>query len=110
MEYEKILQLLRELEKRRVKYVLVGAVAMNLLGIVRATEDIDLFVPPDEENLLGLKERLGAVWNDPEIEGIRAGDLNGEYGVIRYAPPGQRLVVDLITRLGDAFRYEDLDA
>lgn len=110
MEYERILQLLRELEKRRVKYILVGALAMNVLGILRATEDIDLFLPRDQENLQRLKDALRAVWNDPEIDGIRSEDLDGQYGVIRYGPPEERLVIDLITHLGDAFRYDDLEA
>jgi len=36
--------------------------------------------------------------------------LSGAYGVVRYGPPNERLTVDLITHLGDAFRYEDLEA
>lgn len=110
MEYDRILQFLRELESRRVEYILVGALAMNVHGILRATEDIDLFLPRSQENLQRLKDALHAVWNDPEIEGIRAEDLEEQFGVIRYGPPDHRLVVDLITRLGDAFRYEDLQA
>lgn len=108
MEYEKILALLRELENRRVQYVLVGAMAMNVLGIVRATEDVDLFLPNDKENLQRVREALRAVWKDPQIDEIRDEDLSDRYGVIRYSPPNERLVVDLITHLGDAFRYEDL--
>jgi predicted nucleotidyltransferase len=110
MEMERIQALLRELDQRGVQYILVGAVAMNVLGILRATQDIDLFLPPDKGNLARLKEALRAVWDDPEIEGIREEDLLQEYGVIRYGPPGERLTVDLITHLGEAFRYEDLQA
>ena len=38
-----------------VDYVLVGGVAVNLHGIVRATEDADLFVRPDAENVARLR-------------------------------------------------------
>ncbi|MCL6481525.1 MAG: hypothetical protein K6U02_07335 [Firmicutes bacterium] len=31
----------------------------------------------------------------------------GEYPTIRYAPPKEDLVIDLMARLGDAWRYED---
>ena len=110
MEYERILALLRELERRKVDYILVGAVAMTILGIVRATEDIDFFLPRNEENLRCFKEALRAVWNDPEIDAIRPEDLAANYGVIRYGPPNERLTIDVITRLGTAFQYEDLAA
>ena len=38
--------LLGALHRDRVEYVLVGGVALNLHGIVRATEDVDFFVDP----------------------------------------------------------------
>ena len=44
MDFERFLAFLRELERNMVDYVLVGGVALNLHGIIRATEDIDLFV------------------------------------------------------------------
>ncbi|NKC14096.1 MAG: hypothetical protein GKR94_18490 [Gammaproteobacteria bacterium] len=33
-----------------VEYVLIGGAALNVHGIVRATEDIDLMVRPDADN------------------------------------------------------------
>lgn len=50
------------------------------------------------------------VWDDPEIDSITAGDLTGEYATVRYGPPVDEMVVDLMPRPGDAFRYEDLEA
>lgn len=40
-------QLLGALEARRVDYALVGGLALAVHGVVRATEDIDVLVPPE---------------------------------------------------------------
>jgi hypothetical protein len=57
-----------------------------------------------------MKRALRSVWGDPEIDAITSEDLSGEYPAIRYGPPGGDLVIDLMTRLGEAFRFEDLAA
>lgn len=110
MDVDKLLQLFRELHQKQVAYVLVGGVALGLLGLVRATEDVDLFVKPDEENIRRLREALRAVWHDPEIEKISASDLAGEYPVVRYGPPDGDLVVDILAKLGNSWRFENMEA
>lgn len=110
MDLDVLLRLFRELHEKQVAYVLVGGVALGLLGLIRATEDVDLFVKTDEDNVRKLREALRAVWNDPEIEKITASDLAGEYPVIRYGPPNGDVVVDILGRLGDSWRFEDLHA
>lgn len=44
-------ELFQALEAEKVKYLLVGGIAVNLYGIERATADVDLVVSLDEENL-----------------------------------------------------------
>lgn len=109
MEYDTVLQLLRELHHHEVEYVLVGGVALNLLGLVRPTDDVDLFIRPTEANVARLKLALRAVWDDPAIEEIAAVELAGEIAVVRYGPPGSDIIVDVIARLGTAFEYDDLE-
>lgn len=41
----------RELNKAKVKYLVVGGVAVNLYGYVRFTGDLDLLIALDKENL-----------------------------------------------------------
>lgn len=106
---EYFLILMRALETHRVDYVLVGGMAVNLHGLVRATEDIDLFVRPEPDNIERLRKALREVWDDPCIDDISTEDLCGEYPVVRYGPPVGAFVVDLITRLGEAFQFEDLE-
>lgn len=110
MEFDRMLSLLRALWDEGVDYVLVGGAAMNLHGIIRATEDLDLFVSVDHENIETLKRALRSVWDDPEIDEIRAGDLAGDHAVVRYGPPEEQFVIDIIARIGDAFAFEDLRA
>lgn len=45
------LDLFKALEKHRVRYLLVGGLAMNLHGVPRATMDVDLVLALDPANL-----------------------------------------------------------
>lgn len=108
MDFEKFLALLKALAHEGVDYVLVGGVALNVHGIVRATEDVDLFIRPESDNVERLKLALRSIWDDPDIAEITIRDLAGEYPTIRYGPPGEEFVVDLLSRLGSTFTFEDL--
>src|SRR5258708_6703544 len=73
-------RVLAAFEKAGVRYAVFGAVAMSLHGLARNTEDLDLFVEP-----------------------------MGEYPSVRYIPPEGDFYVDIVTRLGEAFSFADLD-
>ena len=109
MDYEVIKRVLAALESRGVKYVIFGAVALNLHGLARATEDLDLFIAPEEANIDRLKMALRDVFDDPEIEHITALDLLGEYPAVQYNPPEGPFRIDILTRLGEAFTFSDLE-
>jgi hypothetical protein len=96
------------LREAGVDYAVFGAIALGLHGLARATADLDLFVRPDEENIERLKAALRAVFSDPHIDEIAGADLCGEYPAVRYIPP-DGFSLDILTRIGDAFRYADLD-
>lgn len=56
------LELLRELEAAKVRYVIVGGLAVILHGFARLSMDIDLAISLDSENVnrfLGVAQRLG---------------------------------------------------
>lgn len=108
--YRRLAELLRAFAEEEVDYVLIGGLALGLQGLVRATEDIDLFLRPDEENVARAKRALRRVWNDPAVDEIAAADLLGDYPVVRYGPPDDDVIVDLLTRIGTAVRFEDLEA
>jgi hypothetical protein len=91
-----------------VRYVIVGAAALNLHGLARFTEDLDLFVAADHENVDRLKRALLAVFNDAHANEISAEDLAGEYPAVQYIPPDGTFHIDIVARLGDAFQFDDL--
>lgn len=45
-------EILREFQKQRVKYIIVGGIAVNLLGSLRSTANIDMLVEMSDENLV----------------------------------------------------------
>ena len=84
---------------------------MAFHGIVRATEDIDLFVRATTDNLARLRKALRAVHpDDPSIDEIRDADLLGDYPSVRYYPPTGDLYLDIMTRLGERAGYETVEA
>jgi nucleotidyltransferase AbiEii toxin of type IV toxin-antitoxin system len=109
MDFDVLKRVLAALEARRVRYVIFGAVALNLHGLARSTEDLDLFVDPEESNIELLKLALKDAIDDPEIEQIAAADLLGPYPAVQYFPPGGAFHIDILTRLGDAFHFSDLE-
>jgi hypothetical protein len=111
MDFEEAKRILRALELEGVRYVLVGSMAMAAQGLIRATRDMDLFVAPDHENVDRLRAALRrVVGEDPNLEQITAQDLAGDYPAIEYVPPAGSYSLDILSRLGDAFKYEDIEA
>lgn len=104
------MRILGALARHGVEYVLVGSMAMAAQGLVRATRDMDIFVSPDHANVERLKAALREVFNDPAIDEITSRDLAGDYPALQYAPPGHDYWIDILGRLGEAFRYSDLES
>jgi len=92
-----------------VRYLVFGGAALNLHGLPRFTEDLDVFIEPTRENVEAVKRALRKVYDDPNIDEISADDLVGEYPAVQYVPPEGDFHVDILTRLGEAFRFEDLE-
>jgi hypothetical protein len=109
MDFARVSRLLAALESENVRYAVVGAAALNLHGLARFTDDLDLFIAPEAGNVERLKRALASVFIDPTISEISAEDLLGEYPAVQYIPPEGTFHIDILTRLGDAFRFEDLE-
>ena len=109
MDFVLTKRLIEALERERVDYAVFGAAALNLHGLARFTDDLDLFIAPDRGNVERLKRALAAVFDDPSIEEISADDLLGDYPAVQYIPPEGTFHIDILTRLGEAFRFDDLE-
>lgn len=105
------MRVLRAFESAGLEYVLIGAAAMGFHGLVRATEDLDLFIRATPENIEKLRSALRATYEgDPNIDEISATDLLGEFPTVRYVPPTGDLYFDVLTRLGEVATFETIDA
>jgi hypothetical protein len=104
------MRILAALNREGVRYVLIGSMAMAAQGLIRATRDIDFFVSPDPDNVERLRRALKSVFDgDVNIDQITAADLGGDYPAIEYTPPHGFYSIDILARLGEAFRFEDLE-
>ena len=111
MDRDEVLQVFRAFEAQGLEYVLIGAAAMGFHGVVRATEDLDFFIRPTAENVERLKRAFRQVYSDdPNIDDISAHDLLGEYPAVRYYPPSGDLYFDVMTRLGQAASFENVES
>jgi hypothetical protein len=110
MDFEKVLALIRAMNREQVVYKLFGALALSAHGFVRATEDADFFIQPTIENVERLKTALRSIWKDPGIDEISNEELCGDYPAVAYYPEGENFHIDFVTRLGEAFSYDDLGA
>lgn len=108
MDLDKLQAVFLALDAHNVDYAVFGAVALGLHGLARATADLDLFLAPAPDNVERLKAALRSVFDDPSIDEISAEDLCGDYPAVRYFPP-EGFAIDILTRLGEAFYYKDLE-
>lgn len=88
---EDLLDLCRELNERRAKYIVVGGFAIRAAGYMRDTMDIDLVVATDLENE-GRVYRALEILPDKAVLELKPGEV-GQYGVVRV---GDEVVVDLM--------------
>lgn len=110
MDRDEILRVLRAFEAAGLEYVLIGATAMGLHGLVRATEDVDLFIQPTAENVERLRRALSEAYEgDPDIQEIATDDLLGDYPAVRYYPPSGDLYFDILTRLGEVASFDSIE-
>ena len=108
LDPDRLLAVFAALQAERVEYAVFGAIALGLHGLIRATADLDLFIAAEPGNVERLKRALRAVFDDPSIDDISAADLCGDYPAVRYYPPAG-FGLDILTRLGKAFSYADLE-
>ncbi len=111
MDRDEILRVLRAFEASGLEYVLIGATAMGLHGLVRATEDVDLIIRATPENVERLRAALRTAYDgDPQIKEISTADLLGEYPALRYYPPTGDLYFDVMTRLGEMASFDTVES
>ena len=61
VDVDKVLELIKAMNREGVQYITFGAIALWTHGIVRNTEDADFFVEPSVDNIESLKRAIRVV-------------------------------------------------
>lgn len=61
------IEIFRELAKEDVRYVIVGGIAVNLLGVPRFTADLDLIVALEQENVHKFAKSMSRLGFKPKV-------------------------------------------
>ncbi len=89
--------LLFELIEGNVRFVVVGAHALAVHGVPRATGDLDLLIVPEPENAQRAFEALVEFGAPVEIHGVTAADFEIAGTVYQLGVPPRR--IDLLTAI-----------
>lgn len=98
-------RLLGDLSKADVDYILVGGLAVAFCGHVRATEDVDILVQVDDENLARLLEVLADFGEGAATE-LDMDDFELKEGAVRVV---EDFPLDIFTQMS-GYRYGDLES
>lgn len=92
----KQISLLAAFHAADVEYAVVGGVAVNAHGYVRATNDLDLFIRPTEENAQAAYDALLGL--GVSLEGLGPMDLLDDEENVRFGPEEDH--VDILASIG----------
>jgi hypothetical protein len=94
---EDFIDLLRALTAAGVRFIVVGAHAMAVHGVPRATGDLDIWVRPAAGNAARVMEALEAFGPPVRNHGVTASDFEIEGTVYQIGLPPRR--IDLLTAI-----------
>jgi hypothetical protein len=101
-------ELLAELQRDNLPHVVIGGVAVNLLGFERMTRDVDVLVPSTREQghaIHALLERIGATRPDGSALPDRLFD--GEHHIRALTPLG---IIDFIPEGASPLTFDEVSA
>ena len=94
---ENQISLLAAFAAAKVEFAVVGGVAVNWHGYVRATNDLDIFIRPTEENAHAAFQALHAL--GVPLEGLQPGDLLDDEENLRFGPEEDH--IDVLASIGE---------
>jgi len=91
------ISLLAAFAAAKVEYAVVGGVAVNAHGYVRATNDLDIFIRPTEDNARAAFNALLAL--GVPLEGLTPADLLNDEENLRFGPEEDH--IDILPSIGE---------
>ena len=102
---EDLVKLCEELNRLGASYIIIGGLAMNNLGLVRTTEDVDILIDPSPENQRRVREAL-LILPEQAIRELGVDEDLQQWVVTRV---NDEITVDLMTE-ACGVRYEEAKA
>jgi hypothetical protein len=94
---EKQISLLAAFAAAKVEFAVVGGIAVNLHGYVRATNDLDIFIRPSVENARLAFQALLAI--GIPLQGLEPDDLLDDEENLRFGPEEDH--IDILSSIGE---------
>ena len=94
---EKQISLLAAFLAAKVEYAVVGGVAVNAHGYVRATNDLDIFIRPTEENARAVFDALETI--GVPLDNLVPNDLLNDEENLRFGPDEDH--IDILASIGE---------
>jgi hypothetical protein len=88
-----LITLARELNRLEARYVVIGGIAINRLGFVRATQDLDLLIAQDRDNQQRIRKAL-EVLPDKAVRELGPDEDFSSWVVVRI---NDEITVDIMT-------------
>jgi hypothetical protein len=104
--FEDTFRIIDSLNENEVNYIIVGGTATIIHGLPRMTENIDLVIKMNENNVDKLSKALKSIFDDENIDEITYDELK-EFSVIRYISPSDDMI-DIKGNWGVAFDYDKI--
>lgn len=99
-------RLLERLAEAKIRFIIVGGIAVALNGYVRLTEDIDLLLECSEENVTRFLSCL-AGFGEGHSRELEPADFSPEEGAIRIVEETEDCQIDVFTIM-TGLSYDDL--
>jgi hypothetical protein len=101
VENEEFLRFVQVAGENRLEYLLIGGLALAMHGIVRYTQDADVWIAPTDENKEHFLDTLiGLGYDSEELDNIRQLDFK-EPQILKLEGP-----IDILTRVHFRMEYD----
>lgn len=107
IEHPEFLSFLRCAQKNKLRYMCIGGYAVNYYGFHRATQDLDIWIAPTNENKKCFFDTILCMgYTDSEFEDIKNEDFTTYFMCSLGARPN---VIDIITIIHHALNFDEAE-
>ena len=106
--FQKFLAVFKAFDREQVDYVLIGGFAVILYGLPRLTQDLDILVNINHDNIKKIQKSLYDLFQDESVYEITIDELK-KYAVVRYGSP-EGFHVDIMAKVGEIADFNTVES